>query len=1111
MGWRDAFAGLSNISAGSEASICEVRQLPAITSEIAYRRTTAIHPGTLDSLFQASFATMIPNDQASAKVITAIDELEISLNTGGQSDKDIRVLCIASDRGFDIGSIPDTSLPFHVRMKGFQITEVAGDTSDETTGQQTCFNLEWQPASSEITSAMFPAMGETTQDGALPTFTTTNGTVSNGIYHDESLTNGHNDLAASDEIVNLERQSFRPEVQLIGDRDDILLRELSLELRQAGKTNMVEAQSWDTVSTASTTCVILDTTEHSLLSNLQKERFQHFQDLAKQATNILWITKDGTNQCNSPYASTVSGFASTIRVENPALRLVTLDVDQDKLGAQQLARLISEILRGKHFDLDTEVNNLDFELAYHGGQWLVPRVMVNDTISSHLIERGSSPEPEEAPFFQDDRPLGLAPGQAGLLDSLRWEDQEESSLNPEPNEIIFETRAHGVNFRDLLVAIGQLGQGKDAVMAGECSGVVTAVGKSLEAAFKPGDRVCSFGAQPYANFARVPGHRCLKIPDNVSFEVAATVPIVYSTVVYALLHVAQVEKGSKVLIHSATGGVGQAAVMLAHHVGAEVFATVGNDAKKELLVEQFGVAPDHVFSSRDTSFKQGIMSLTDGYGVDMVLNSLTGDMFRESCNCLASFGHFVEIGKRDLLANSRMEMRFFLKNVSFTAMDLMVIGKQKPALCKRLMNEAMQLVSTGAIKPITMTTALLSDVSKIFRQMQGGKHVGKIVLTADRDTQVKVVPSPKKIVNFNGGSSYLVVGGLGGLGRTMIRWMAQRGAKHIVTMSRTGLKSATAQSLVKEMQAHGTSLYVLGCDASDATSVKTSLDSIKASIPPIRGIIQAAMVLQDSIFEQMTHTQWQAATLPKIQGTQNLHEYFSGETLDFFIMLSSVVSVVGNTGQAAYGAANSYLDGLARYRNTHGLTGHSINVGVVSDAGVVSQNDDLARMLASRGYSTITVKDLLHLLAHVITNSQPTEPALAQTIMGLGTDARALKGPKFAKWLEACGANTQVDTSASNNKNDLRMAGSPAEAQQIACAALVQQLGRLLSIDASTIDASQTLASYGIDSLISVELRNWIRAELKAAVPLLELNEAGRTIVDLATMISSRSSLVQGL
>jgi len=1010
-------------------------------------------------------------------------------------------------------------------VKGFQITEVVGESDEESKGQQTCFKLEWQPASPEQISALFEKTAPSTPDEGLTNGHLTNGHLTNGHLTNGHLTNGvhtngvhpadehallsHTEALMPAELVDLHRLGHPPEVQLIGADNDNFVDVLSYELREISSHNVLEAQSWDTTPGATITYVIVDTHKPGTLFDLSEHRFRQVQDLVKHASNILWITRNGTERCSNPHASMISGFANTLRMENPALRLVTLDVDEENCTASELAPIISDVLQGKHFQSETDISKLDCELAYHERQWLVPRVVVNDAITSYLTECGSKAAASDVPFFHDNRPLKLGNGQPGLLDSLQWEDQEDTGMVPKPNEVIFETRAHGVNFRDLLVAVGQLGAGKDAVMAGECSGIVVAVGKDLESEFRPGDRVCSFGAQPYANYARVPGHRCLKIPGNVSFEVAATIPIVYSTVVYALLHVAQIEKNSRVLIHSATGGVGQAAVGLAHHIGAEVFVTVGSAEKKQFLIEEFGVPEDHIFSSRDASFKQGIMDLTKGEGVDMVLNSLTGEMFRESCNCLASFGHFVEIGKRDLLANSRMEMRFFLKNASFTAMDLMVIGKKKPALCKRLLNEAMQLVATGAVMPIKITTAPLSDVSTVFRQMQGGKHMGKMVLTADRDTQVKVVPSPRKDVQLDGNSSYLIIGGLGGLGRTMIRWLAQRGCKHIVTMSRTGLKSSTAQSLVKEMQANGTSLHILECDVSDAKSVKSSLDDIKASAPPIRGIIQAAMVLQDSIFEQMKHSQWRAATLPKIQGTQNLHQYFSGHDLDFFIMLSSVVAIVGNPGQAAYAAANSYLGGLARSRNAQGLTAHCIDVGVVSDAGVVSQNDDLARMLANRGYSTITVKDLLHVIEHAISNSQPCAPALAQTVMGLGTDARTLKGPKFTHWLQVCGANAVADNAPTHSKNDLRMASSPAEAEEIARAALTAQLARLLSIEVASIDASQTLASYGIDSLISVELRNWIRAEMKATVPLLELNEAGRTIGALAGMIAKRSTLTQ--
>lgn len=742
MGWREAFAGLTHISASPETSRCGVRLMPAGQEDTIFGpETHSVHPGTLDSLFQASFATMIPDDRAAAKVITGIDELEISSNAQACSRADLEIFCVATDRGFDISSVSNRSLSIQVNMKGFQIMEVAGESSENDAARQTCFNLEWEPMSAEVVAAVF-GKGADNSKNDVPQVDSSNGaSLVNGTAHDLPLTNGihHEDNLTNGYQHSPELSAARPGVQLLGNQGDDTLRELTSALRQTAHVD-VETESWETASPASNTCIILDTSQtSSLLSTMQSDRFTQFRHLISQATNILWITQCGSDRCSNPGAATVSGFVSTLRVENPALRLVTLDIDQPELKAQGVASLISDVLQSKHFDSQSDIDNLDFDLAFKEGQWLVPRITVNEPLSNAVTERNSKLEPAIAPFLQDYRPLRLASGQPGLLDSLRWEDQDEGNMTPQPDEIIIETRAHGVNFRDLLVAMGQLGQGKDAVMAGECSGIVTAVGSDLKNEFSLGDRVCAFGASPYPNFARVPGHRCIKVPENVSFEVAASIPIVYSTVVYALLHVAQIERSSKVLIHSATGGVGQTAVMLAQHIGAEVFATVGNAEKRKLLIEEYGVADDHIFSSRDTSFKQQIMDITNGYGVDMVLNSLTGEMFRESCNCLANFGHFVEIGKRDLLANSRMEMRFFLKNASFTAMDLMVIGKQKPALCKRLMREAMQLVADGALKSIKITTARISEVSAVFRQMQGGKHVGKMVLTADRDTQVKVI------------------------------------------------------------------------------------------------------------------------------------------------------------------------------------------------------------------------------------------------------------------------------------------------------------------------------------------------------------------------------------
>jgi hypothetical protein len=268
----------------------------------------------------------------------------------------------------------------------------------------------------------------------------------------------------------------------------------------------------------------------------------------------------------------------------------------------------------------------------------------------------------------------------------------------------------------------------------------------------------------------------------------------------------------------------------------------------------------------------------------------------------------------------------------------------------------------------------------------------------------------------------------------------------------------------------------------------------------------------------MTFDQWLAATRPKVQGTLNLHNILPRESLDFFIMLSSIVSIVGNSGQAAYAAGNSFLDALARHRNSKGLTAHSINVGVVRDAGFVSENAEVAASLGSRGFTSMDVADLLAILNYAITHPKAATPTLSQTCVGLGVSPTALRDPKFRRWLGIHGnaAATQSEDqrggSGSSDKHvrALQSALSLEEASKITCEAILQQLGKLLTVPSEGLSSAYTLMSYGVDSLISVELRNWIRTELKATVQLLELNEGGRTIKELAGLVASRSKLVQG-
>jgi emericellamide synthase (highly reducing iterative type I polyketide synthase) len=275
--------------------------------------------------------------------------------------------------------------------------------------------------------------------------------------------------------------------------------------------------------------------------------------------------------------------------------------------------------------------------------------------------------------------------------------------------------------------------------SGEYSGIITAVGSNMTDKFKPGDRICAASNRVYGNRVRTIGHGAHKIPDDITFETAATIPFIYVTVHFSFVTVGRLQKGESVLIHSAAGGVGQVAVMYAKYIGATVFVTVGNERKKKLIMENFGLPESHIFSSRTTSFAQGIKRLTSGRGVDVILNSLSGEMFRETCKCLAPRGRFVEIGKKDILLNTRMDMARLDGNRTYSSLDLTSIFKNDPEAYQRALASCMSLLPDGSlttVKPIS--TWPITDVELAFREIQTGKHSGKLVLTTDPDCTVKV-------------------------------------------------------------------------------------------------------------------------------------------------------------------------------------------------------------------------------------------------------------------------------------------------------------------------------------------------------------------------------------
>ncbi|KAM0430349.1 hypothetical protein ACHAQK_010680 [Fusarium lateritium] len=822
---------------------------------------------------------------------------------------------------------------------------------------------------------------------------------------------------------------------------------------------------------------------------------------------VLFVFSTAKEKEDRPSGDWIYGFVRSIRYEYASVRFVTLELES---GLEAGVEALTTILNSPTADMSLPIDEIEFEYMEREGQLFVSRVRAEPAFDNYVSRDLSRAVSEEA-LFLNDRPMSAELGVPGVLDTIRWADNPEITGPVDPDCVRLQLCAASINFKDVLVASGQL-EGITQ-MRNDCSGIVLEVGANMTDKFKPGDRVCSLYSQSFTNYPMVHGTCCHVIPDDMTFADAASIPLVWSTVYYSLITIARLQKGESILIHSAAGAVGQASIMLARHLGAEIFVTCGNEAKVELLNTEFNIPKDHIFSSRNTSFRDKIRGMTNGYGVDVVLNSLGGEMFRESCNTLAAHGRFVEIGRKDLMENALMPMEFLLNNITFAYVDFAHILATRTMLAHQLLGDVMKLFASGAVQHVRQIKYPISEMAAAFRLIQAGKHTGKVILTVDAEDKVQVVPPKPLPVQLKPDATYLVVGGLGGLGKRLVDWTAEKGARHIVIFSRTGKPDSDTQNFLDKLTSMGVDVRVQKCDVSSEESLAQALATIKETMPPIRGLFQAAMVLHDILLEDMAVEQWCKVTAPKIQGTWNLHKLLPAD-MDFFIMLSSVVSMVGTVGAGNYASACAFQDGIARYRRRLGMPAYAVNIGAIVEAGYVSENPDVAVNLRKNGLGSVAITEFLSHLSDVVQH----ETIYTQSSLGIlpNGDERGLGEPRWANDKRLAmifgsdnqAGNKAVGGGADNVGFELQAATTFQEAQDIVCKAIVKQLATILAIDTDDIIPARSLDSYGLDSLVGVELRNWIGAYLQVNLPLLVMWNTS-SINELAEIVTKGSRLVK--
>lgn len=780
------------------------------------------------------------------------------------------------------------------------------------------------------------------------------------------------------------------------------------------------------------------------------------QGYATRTLPRLWLVTQGAQAVNEQAAEHVAqsplwGMGKVIALEHPDMQAVRVDLDPTITG--DYSYLVDDILSLSAADNEL----LEEEVAYRNGVRYVAR------LQHHQQRRSDAPE---------NQPFRLSIAERGTLDQLQL--QPITRYAPGVEEVEIMVHAAGLNFIDVLNAMGLYPS--TPPLGIECVGEIVAVGEGVTS-FESGERVLAVVQGSFSQYVTVNVNHVAPMPTTLTFEEAATIPEVFLTSYWCLHHTANIAPGDRVLIHAATGGIGQAAIQWAQAAGAEVFCTASKG--KWPVLEALGVK--YIMNSRTLDFADEVMGYTNGEGVDIVLNSLTGEGFIEkSLSVLSNRGRFVELAKRDIWTSEQVV--HFRPDVAYFIVDMEQEWKQQQYLIQRILRKIVQKVDTGVLKPLSKTVFPIQDAVSAFRTMQQAKHTGKIVLSFAEPEQ------KEEGLRLHSDGHYLVTGGLGGLGLLVASFLVERGAKKLVLVGRSEPKPA-ARDVISELEQAGAEVKVLQADVSDKAQLVQALGKLGSF--KLCGVIHAAGVLDDGVLLQQTLERFAGVMSPKALGAWNLHTLTKNQPLDFFVLFSSATSLLGNSGQANHAAANAFLDALASYRRTLGLPSISINWGTWSEVGIAARLG-LDKLSRKQGERTIAPQQGLQILEQLLTD-EAHQVGVIPIDWPDFLEKQLVPRPFFSNFTKSYEPSSKSAVimpthTSSNGHPDLRRQlenAQPKEYMALLHAHISEQVAQVLGLESSAMLENQDISFFtlGMDSLTSIELRNRLQISLGCSLP----------------------------